>query len=340
MLPVGCAGNGNPCDSATVTFSSAGISIQAPPACLTAPLIPSPMALQTVIVNGNACDGATVTHSASGIAIDAPPACLAALPRVPVISQISPATAYAGQTVTIAGSNFAAGARVTVGGIAATVLGSTGATSLTISVPAAATGMQPVIVNAAGLTSAAFQMDIVAAALPVNLVSVTSRKVHGGAGIFDIAIDTAPAINGFVTVEPRSIGTGHIIVFQFDGPIHSAGIVTAVDSKGAAVSVNVPAPPPGNQILVNLPHVTDNRRITISLTGVNGASSAFVSMGFLLGDVNNSRAVDAADLASAKAVTGQICNTGNFRHDLNASGTINAADLAGVKARLATALTP
>ncbi len=340
ILPVGCSGNGNPCDSALVTFSATGISIQAPPACLSAPSVPSPMALQSVLVNGNVCNGATVTHSAGGIAIDAPPACLAAPPLVPAISQVSPAAAYAGQSVIVTGSNFAAGASVTVGGIAATVLGSTGATSLTIGIPTVGLGTQPVIITAAGLTSAAFPMDIIAVPVPVKLLSVKSRKIHGAAGTFDIAIDAATAIGGHVSVEPRSIGTGHTLVFQFDGAITSAGIVTAVDLNGAAVSANISASPPGNQIFVILPNVTDNRRVTISLAGINGVSSALASIGFLLGDVNDTRVVDAADLSAVKAYSGQVSDATNFRNDLKTSGRINAADIATIKARQGVALGP
>lgn len=339
ILPVGCSGNGNPCDSALVTFSSAGISIQAPPACLTAPSVPSPMALQSVLVNGNTCNGATVTHSVAGIAIDAPPSCLAATALLPAISQISPAAAHAGQSVTITGSNFFAGASVTVGGIAANVLASTGTTSLTIGIPTIGLGMQPVIVTSAGLSSAVFQMNIIAVPVPVKLLSVKSRKTHGAAGAFDIAIDATTAIGGNVTVEPRSIGTGHTIVFQFDGTITSAGIVTAVDLMGVTVSANVLASS-GNHIFVSLPDVADNRRVTISLAGINGVSSALTSIGFLLGDINNTRAVDAADLAAVKAYSGQASDATNFRYDLKASGRINAADIATIKARQGVALAP
>jgi hypothetical protein len=235
----------------------AGISIQAPPACLTAGPIASPMALQSVIVNGTTCNGATVTHSASGMAIYAPPACLVGPP------------------------------------------------------PA-----------------------------PVKLLSAKSRKTHGAAGTFDVAIEPTAAMDGNIAVEPRAIGAGHLIVFEFDGAITSAGIASAVDSTGAAVSVNVPASPPGNLIFVTMPAVSDGRRVTISLAGINGVSSAHASIGFLLGDVNNSRVVNAADLATVKANSGQLCNAANFKNDLKASGRINVADIAGVKARLGATLAP
>ncbi|MBL0121935.1 MAG: D-alanyl-D-alanine carboxypeptidase family protein [Betaproteobacteria bacterium] len=117
-------------------------------------------------------------------------------------------------------------------------------------------------------------------------------------------------------MEPRSIGAGHTVVFQFDGAITTPGVVTAVDSTGAPVSLNVPALLPGNEILVTLPNVADNRRVTISLAGINGVSNAHASMGFLLGDVNNSRAVDATDLAAVKAYSRQASGCDQLPNDL------------------------
>ena len=234
-LPETCSGNGNPCDAALVTFTSTGIAINAPAACLTASPIATPIALQSTSVNGVSCNAATVPFSAGAVAIDAPLACLAVILPAPAISSLNPTVAYAGQTVTITGSNFAAGATVTVGGAAAVVLGTT-STSLSIGIPIVQTGMQPVVVTANGQASAAFPINIVAVPAPLVLRAVQSRKVHASAGTFDLPIDTTQAIGGSVTVEPRSIGLGHMIVFQFDGPITSAGAVSAVDGSGALIA--------------------------------------------------------------------------------------------------------
>lgn len=338
VLPVACSGNGNPCASAMVTFSANAISILAPPACLSAPAVPPPAPLQNVTVNGNICNSATVIHSANGIVIDAPPACLAAAPIVPAITNISLASAYAGQSLTLTGTDFAAGATVTVGGVAAIVTGSAGSSSLTITIPVTALGAQPVVVTALGQPSVAATLGIVAVPMPVVLQSVRSTKDHGAAVTFDIPIDTTQAIGGAVSIESRSIGNGHVIVFQFDGAITTAGTVTAVDSIATPVSVLVQ--PTGNLIAVKLASLPDNRRVTISLTGINGISSASASMGFLLGDVNQSSAINATDVSAVKAFSGQVPDATNFRYDVNASGTINTADIAAIKARLGGALVP
>lgn len=332
-LPADCAGNGNPCDSVFVTFSSAAIYISATSACLTASAIPAPAALPTVSVNGNGCYGATVTWSATGIAISAPLACLGGATPAPVISSINPATTYAGQTATLTGSNFAAGATVTVGGVAAVVLASTGTTSLTIGIAIVATATQSIIVTAAGQPSAAFPITIIAVPIPgtVKLTAVQSRKFHGAMGPFDLAINSMAAIGGLITVEPRIIGTGHVTVFQFDGSVTAIGTASAVDSNG--VTVNANAQQTGNEISVTLTNVSDMQRFTVSLNGVNGTTNASASIGVLLGDVNNSRSVNSSDISAVKVRSGERTSATNLRFDVNTSGVIDASDASIVKGR-------
>jgi len=70
------------------------------------------------------------------------------------------------------------------------------------------------------------------------------------------------------------------------------------------------------------------------------APNTSVSAGFLAGDTNGNRTVNAADVAQTKARLGQAADGTNFRSDVNANGSINAADVAIVKANLGTALPP
>lgn len=331
-LPETCSGNGNPCDSALVTYTSTGIVVSAPVACLTASPIATPISLQSTTVNGASCNGATVTFSAGAVAIDAPLACLAVVPPAPAISGVSPTSAYAGQSVTITGSNFAADATVSVGGVAAVVLATT-SMSLSIGIPIVQTGMQPVVVSVNGQVSAAFPMNIVAVPAQLVLRAVQSRKVHGSAGTFDLPIDTTQAIGGSVTVEPRNPGAGHTIVFQFDSPITSAGVVSAVDVSGALMAA-ITVAASGNSVVVTMPSVPDASRATVTLTGLNGgASSASASMGFLAGDVNNSRSVNSSDISAIKSRSGQVIDQTNYMFDVDASGVINSSDISAAKAR-------
>ena len=77
---------------------------------------------------------------------------------------------------------------------------------------------------------------------------------------------------------------------------------------------------------------------TLSLAGVNGTLSTSASLGFLLGDVNNSRTVSQIDISALQARAGQVTDLSNFRFDVNASGSINASDIAAAKARLGAVL--
>ncbi|MEP7154482.1 MAG: hypothetical protein ABI905_01820 [Betaproteobacteria bacterium] len=170
------------------------------------------------------------------------------------------------------------------------------------------------------------------------LQAVRSRKTHGAAGDFALVIDTLQLISGAPTVEPRAIGAGHVIVFEYDSAITSTGTLTAINGAGmplpSATAIAV-----GNTVVVTLPNVPDGSRARVSLTGVNGgAPTVSASVGFLLADVDESRLVNAADGPPVRARSGQATDSANFRFDLNASGAVSAADIAAVKARTGAVL--
>ena len=170
----------------------------------------------------------------------------------------------------------------------------------------------------------------------LTLTAVQSRKAHGPAGPFDIRIDLTQGIGGAITVESRSIGVGHQIVFQFDTPISAGapGIPSAVDETGASVGAATASASGNNEVVVTLNDLPENKRVTVTLSNVNGAGlNAFASLGFLVGDVNHSGTVSATDLTQLKARAGQAADATNAGYDLNASGAITAADISAVKGR-------
>ncbi len=171
------------------------------------------------------------------------------------------------------------------------------------------------------------------------LLSVVSRKTHGATGTFDLPIDTTQALGGLITVEPRAIGPGHDIVFQFNAPVISLTAATAIDSGALAVGT-VATALAGNELTVNLTGVPQNQRLTVSVTGVNGVLDASASLGFLVGDVNNTRSVNSSDISGVKVRSGQATDATNFKFDLNASGAINSTDISAVKARSGQGLNP
>ncbi|MBL0124793.1 MAG: hypothetical protein IPP88_19445 [Betaproteobacteria bacterium] len=167
----------------------------------------------------------------------------------------------------------------------------------------------------------------------ITLTAVQSRKAHG-ASTYDLTIDKSQSIGGAITVESRAIGAGHQIVFQFDVPVTSIGTPTALDEAGDPVSISLTPLTGGNDVMVTLAIVPDNKRVTVMLPGVNGGGDVSASLGFLVGDTNNSGSVSAADIQQLKARAGQGIASTNFRFDLNATGAITAADVSAVKGRL------
>ena len=183
--------------------------------------------------------------------------------------------------------------------------------------------------NASGSSAASTASN---SATPVLLNAVVSRKIHGGAGGFDLPIDRSQSIGGLVTVEPRTIGNGHMIVFQFSGNIPLGWAATV--SQGVATVASTTS-----EVVITLTNISDNQRLMVTLTNVAGAVSLPpVSMGFLVGDVNNSRTVNSSDVSTVKARAGQTTNTANFLYDINASGSINSSDISTIKARAGSVL--
>jgi hypothetical protein len=94
---------------------------------------------------------------------------------------------------------------------------------------------------------------------------------------------------------------------------------------------------------VNLAGVSNAQTITVSLANVLDMVGHFSQavagqMGVLIGDVNASRRVDAADVSSVRQQTLQPVTGSNFRDDINASGRIDAADVSIARQQTLTSL--
>jgi hypothetical protein len=181
---------------------------------------------------------------------------------------------------------------------------------------------------------------------PLIPTSVVSRKTHGSAGPFDV--DLKPPAAG---IECRTGGsTGdHTVVMTFGLPVTVAGngtvkaqvtsgtgqVGSGGTANGNAVTVN------GTVVTVPLTNVANAQRLTISLFGVSdGIRTGDVSipMSVLLGDVNASSRVDAADVSLVRQQTLQTVTSSNFREDVNASGRIDAADVSIARQQTLTSL--
>ncbi len=172
---------------------------------------------------------------------------------------------------------------------------------------------------------------IVTFSAPLALVRVESRKVHG-AFTCNVLVDRIEPIGGNVTTEPRDNGNGHLVVFVFDDLVTGFSGVSVTPVGTPSPSTN------GNELLVTLTGIPDNSRVTVTVNGVNGAVSESASVGFLAGDVSNSRGINAADISAAKAQQNQTVSLANCRADINADGQIKPADVSAVKSRSGRAL--
>lgn len=189
--------------------------------------------------------------------------------------------------------------------------------------------------NAAGTSAASAAVNVTPqAGVPFALIGVQSRKLHAGAGEYDVPIDTVPAITGNVTVEPRAIAAAHRIVFQFSGPVTQSGTATAVDVNSVAIGSIGGTRVQGNEVIVTLTNIPDASRVKVTLANVNGTGvGGQASIGFLIGDTNQTARVNAADVSGVKAHVVQATNGTNFRFDANEDGSIDAKDVSMVKTR-------
>jgi hypothetical protein len=217
--------------------------------------------------------------------------------------------------------------------------------STTVNLPASANGQLIRLrwraasdnsVSAAGQAGVRID-DIRIACSPLTLVSAQSRRVHVGAGTFDLPLSLV-ATNP--TTEPRQGPAHSIIVFTFNQAITGA---TATVTEGPATA-GLPTIS-GNDVIVALSGVADQQYVTVSLSNVSDATggtggSASVRVGFLLGDVNQSRVVTLADLAQVNAQLSQPVTAANYLKDVNASGTLTLADKGITNGNLTKALPP
>jgi hypothetical protein len=165
--------------------------------------------------------------------------------------------------------------------------------------------------------------------------SAFSRKVHGGAGTFDIPLP----LTGNVGVECRSGGGTYQMIINFATSV-TVGSASVTSGTGMVSSFSGSGT---SQITVNLSGVTDVQRITMTLHNVNDGTHTGdvpIPMGVLIGDVNGNASVNASDVALTKSKVGQAVDGTNFREDVNVNGTISSTDVALVKSDVGHALPP
>ena len=174
---------------------------------------------------------------------------------------------------------------------------------------------------------------------PLALTSAVSRKTHGTAGDFDVALPLATTPG----VECRSGGAAgdHTLVFTFSNPITSGQANVTAGSGSVSGSPIIS----GDTVTVTLTGVANAQTITMTLSNVVDSFSqtlpdTAVSASFLLADTNGNGTVNATDVSQTKTQTGQTLDGTNFRQDVNANGALNSGDIALVKNSVGTMLPP
>jgi hypothetical protein len=170
----------------------------------------------------------------------------------------------------------------------------------------------------------------------LQAVSAVSRKTHGGAGTFDIALP----LNSTPGVESRrTSGGNHTLVFTFTNEVVSGN---ATVTEGSATISGSPTFS-GNTMTVTLLGVPQAERVSVRLNGVTDnfaqtMSDMTVSMKALFGDTDGNSGVSASDIGRVKSQASTPVTEANFRSDVTADGNISASDISAVKSMAGTTL--
>jgi len=180
----------------------------------------------------------------------------------------------------------------------------------------------------------------VCAAVPVQLNSVASVKVHGSAGTFGVDLP----LTGNPGIECRSGGMNgdYTLVFSFASTLTTVGGASVTSGSGLVAISGIDSNDAHNYI-INLTGVTTAQYITIGLSNVadsvgHFSNSISVSMGVLVGDVDGSGRVDSTDVFQARQQSLQFTNSSNFRMDVDESGRIDSTDIFMVRQQTLTSL--
>jgi hypothetical protein len=180
------------------------------------------------------------------------------------------------------------------------------------------------------------------------LVAAVSHKAHGSvAGDIDLLTSGAPAIE--CRSDAASPGTYQLIM-MFAGA-ETTDWYTPLTVTSATITLDPNASPAatgnvsgfradGSQVTVTLSNISNAQTILVNLSVNDGSdvSNVTIPMGVLLGDVNGSGRVDAADVSFVRQQTLQPITSSNFRADINASGRIDAADVSIARQQTLTSL--
>ena len=170
-----------------------------------------------------------------------------------------------------------------------------------------------------------------------TITAAVSRKVHGGAGTFDLALAFGPSSTA--TVEPR-VGGPTTMVFTFSKNIAAAGGVLSAGNFTIANATYGSATILGDTLTLNLSGITDMATVTVALGGITDlvgntiGGTTNLSVRALFGDVNQNGSVNVVDMQQIKNKLLGGVTAANFLYDVNCSGGMNVVDMQQVKNNL------
>lgn len=166
---------------------------------------------------------------------------------------------------------------------------------------------------------------------PPAIVTAVSRKTHGGAGVYDVVVSGASAVEG------RSGGVTELIVV-FDGPIEGVDGLDASDVsllEGAITEINIVN---DSELHMSLSGVSSGLVVSVSFPGIGDLAGQAVEdilcFRVLTGDVTGDGQVNVLDMVQVRNELNQEPNDSTFVLDVTADGVINVLDLVAVRNNL------
>ena len=295
---------------ATVTFGSAAatnvVVVNSTTITATTPSGSAGGATVTVTVNGQSGSLATGFTYTVG----------------PTISSVSPSSGplAGGTAVTITGANFAAGATVTFGGVAATNVVVVNGTTITATTPAGSAGAVTVTVTSSGGQSGSLSNGFTYAGLPtVSSVSPNSGSTTGGTAVTITGTNFATgATVTFGSTAATSVVVVNSTTITATTPAGSAGAVTVTvtnvgsQSGSLASGFTYTTTPTVSSVSPSSGPVAGGTAVTI--TGTNFATGATVKFGSTAATnvvvVNSTTITATTPAGTAGAVTVTVTSSG------------------------------
>lgn len=181
-----------------------------------------------------------------------------------------------------------------------------------------------------------------AAALPAyainespRLNSLVSRKAHGSAGIFDLAIK----LSGAPTIDPRMAGPGgtYQVIATFSHTLTGAEAIV----RGGTATISGSPIIAGTNVTLNISNVNSAQTIDILFTNIRSAArpqagSGGARLSFVPGDGDLDRSVTTLDGALLNSKAGTALSNTACVWDVDLSGAINSLDAAFANGRVGT----